>query len=272
MDVSTVLRACVRCWYVVLVVLGVTGFLAAGYYRDSQPQYSVSAQVLVVPSASLLAIRSPDSGTGGASTNPFNATSGGSTLANALSSSLNTALVQSSILPSGVGLTAAWNTEANSVVSLTTVASSATEAQDGMADVVMQLNSVLAGIQTRAGAGIDQLYVASLISEPDFPLQTFPDRLRLVVGSVLAGLVVAVVLAVLLDSVLAGRRERRHLAAPTGDAGGQSRRRRWRPHTSEGFALTASADYPAVPAQDDGGINVDHLRDGSGEVREQHER
>ena len=214
MDVSTVVRACLRCWYVVAVVLAGTAYVAAGFYQQAQPEYSVEANVLVVPSAGLQAARASDSPTGGSSTNPFSSGNGASTLANSLAQALSSARVQSALVPPGSGLTAAWDTEASSAVSLRTVALSAPEAEASMSAVLNGLGQVLGDIQTRAGAAPDQLYVTSQLTEPDFPQQTFPDRLRTVVATMLAGAVVAVVLAVLLEGVLARRRSARHLAPP----------------------------------------------------------
>lgn len=220
MDVSTVVRACLRCWYVVAVVLAGTAYLASGFYQQAQPEYSVSASVLVVPSSGLQAVRAPDSPTGGSSTNPFGSGNGSSTLANALSQSLGSIRVQTAVVPPGAGLAATWDTEASSAVALRTVGLTAAEAETAMTTVLSGLDQVLADVQTRAGATPDQLYVTSVLAEPDFPQETFPDRLRTVVATMLAGTVFAVVLAVLLDGVLARRRTSRHLApSPRVDGG-----------------------------------------------------
>jgi hypothetical protein len=196
----------------VLAILVGTTLLALNYYRSSEPQYSVSYTVLIVPSPQLVAVRAPDSPTGGVSANPFGATNGASVLANSLSSSLTNSRIQADILPLGTGLASIWDSEASTAVRLTTIGQSPQAAQGAMGDVSASLDRVLADIQVRAGAPSEQLYVASPIADPDFPVVTYPDRLRTVIATVLAGVVVAVVLAVLLDGILARRRSARHMA------------------------------------------------------------
>lgn len=207
MDLSTVARACLRRFYVVLVVVGLAGYAAAVFYRDAQPAYSVSASVVVVPSASLTAIRAA-----GPSANPFNATSGPTTLATLTAASLNTAVVQSTFMPDGAGLVAGWDSESGQLVTLTSSGGSVSAAQAAIEAAIGQTGPVLERIQVDAGTPVDQLYVASQGAPVDLPRQTYPDRLRTVVATVLAGVLVAVVLAVVLDSILLRRRASRHSA------------------------------------------------------------
>jgi hypothetical protein len=194
---------------VVVLIVGLAGYAAVGFYRDAVPEYSVQASVVVLPSASLTTIRAV-----GPSANPFNATSGPTTLATLLADSLNTAAVQADVLPPSSALVAGWDSESGQLVTLTTAANDVATAQSAMTAVLGALDGVLQRIQVDAGTPVDQLYVATQGAPVDFPVQTFPDRLRTVVATVLAGLLVAVVLAVVLDSLLLRRRASRH-AHPT---------------------------------------------------------
>jgi tetrahydromethanopterin S-methyltransferase subunit B len=215
-DLSTVARACLRRFYVVFLIVGLAGYYAVQLYEEAQPQYSVTASVVVVQSPSLTLIRA-----GGPSANPYGAGNGAFTLATVLSDSLNTRTIQGSLVPAGSGLIAAWDSETAQLVTLTTTSATAEGSQSSMAVVLASVDPVLRDIQVRAGAPVDQLYVASLGSPADVPLETFPDRLRTVVAVVLAGLLVAVVLAVVLDSLLLRRRANRH-AAPGRSRGDDS--------------------------------------------------
>jgi hypothetical protein len=65
--------------------------------------------------------------------------------------------------------------------------------------------------------------VTSIGTPPDFPVQSFPDRLRTVIATALAGVLVAVVLSVLLDSLILRRRPVQH-AGPSSRAESTQRR------------------------------------------------
>ncbi|QNG38273.1 hypothetical protein F1C76_18380 [Geodermatophilaceae bacterium NBWT11] len=219
MTFSDVLRACARRWYVLVVVLALAAAGAVQAHRESRPEYTVTASLVVLPSPSLVAARLPTSGSGGLTTNPFNAQTGGSTLAAVLADALNTATVQDEVLTGGSGRASAlWDSQAAQLVGLTTVSDTPEGATDLMVALVDGAGTVVERVQLEAGAPADQLFTTAVGSPADYPLRDYPDRLRSVVGLALAGLVVAVLAAVLLDRlVLAavrvrGRRRRRRAA------------------------------------------------------------
>ena len=214
MDLSAVTRACLRRWYVVLVVVGLAAVGCLRLYTQAEPQYSVTASVVVVPSPELIAARNPTSATLGNTQTPFG--NGGATLAKVLADTLNSVRGRAALLPAGTGLAAGWDPETSTLVTLTASGTSADSARAAMTNVLSGASGVLADVQVAAGTPQNQLYVATTGTAPDFPVQSFPDRLRSVVATALAGLVVAVVLAVVLDSLLLRRRPVRHAGPATG--------------------------------------------------------
>jgi hypothetical protein len=217
---SDVLRACARRWYVLVLVLTLAGFAAVQAHRDARPQFTVTASVVVLPAPSLVQARLPTSGSGGLTTNPFNAQTGGQTLAAVLADAMNTATVQDEVLAGGTGAAAAvWDEQSAQLVTLTTVAGTAEDAADLMTRLVAGTATVVQRVQLDAGAPADQLFTTVVGSPADYPLRDYPDRLRTVVGLALVGVLAAVLAAVLLDRlVLAGarvrtRRRRRRAAA-----------------------------------------------------------
>ncbi|KQS68837.1 hypothetical protein ASG41_07990 [Modestobacter sp. Leaf380] len=205
-----------------LLVVALSGVLAVQGYRNVQPIYSVSSSIVVLPSPSLLNARLPTSGTGGFSTNPFGAQSGGATLAALLADSLNTAIVQTQLIPGQrVALAAVWDEQSSLVVQLSVTGTSEVEAEAAMATVVAGSAGVVQQIQVAAGAPADQVFTTAVGSPTDVPIEAYPDRLRVVVGLALAGLVLAMVAAVAVDRLalmVAGgrdkRRRRSHRRAP----------------------------------------------------------
>lgn len=225
MTFSDVLRACARRWYVLIVVLALAATGAVQASRAATPSYTVTASLVVLPSPALVAARLPTSGSGGLTTNPFNAQTGGSTLAAVLADALNTATVQDEVLTGGSGrATAQWDNQTAQLVGLTTVSGTAEGATDLMTRLVDGAGAVVERVQLDAGAPADQLFTTAVGSPADYPLRDYPDRLRAVVGTALAGVVLAVLAAVLLDRlVLAGarvrgRRRRRRAAAAAAEA------------------------------------------------------
>ncbi|WP_369140389.1 hypothetical protein [Modestobacter versicolor] len=210
MTFTDVLRACARRWYVLLIVFALTAVGAVQAHRAAEPSYTVTATLVVVPSPSLVQARLPTSGSGGLTTNPFNAQTGGSTLAAVLADALNTAVVQDQVLAGGSGAASAgWDNQAAQLVELSTVSSTAEGASDLMTRLVAGAEVEVGRVQLDAGAPEDQLFTTAVGSPADYPLRSYPDRLRSVVGLALVGVLVALLAAVLLDRlVLAGARAR----------------------------------------------------------------
>lgn len=221
MDLIGVLRACIVRWWVFVPVVALTAWLCAHEYRDAEPQFTSTAAVVVAPSESLLYVRGEQTNTGILVTSPFADGNGSRVLAGLLSRALNTATVREQLLPAGsVALSAERDVEADvNVVTLTVVAEDADAARKGIATAVEGANGVAAQVQRDAGVR-DGQYLDAVSGGPiDPPMVSYPDRLRAVVGFALAGLLLAVVLSVLAQALLTGRRKERRTAAPAHEAG-----------------------------------------------------
>ena len=82
-----------------------------------------------------------------------------------------------------------------------------------MAAIVAGSAGVVQQIQVAAGAPADQVFTTAVGSPTDAPVEAYPDRLRVVVGLALAGLILSVVAAVAVDRlalmISSGRSRRR---------------------------------------------------------------
>ena len=214
MDLIGVLRACVRRWYVFLPIIVLTAWLGRDQYQKAEPQYTATATVVIAPSAELVYNRGRQADTGLVVTSPFNGGDGPRVLAGLLARALNTSTVRLQLLPAGGAVvTAARNVEEDStVVNLQVVAADAATDAKALETVRGGANDVLAKIQYDAGAPEGQLYNAVNGGPVDPPLVAYPDRVRGVVAIALAGVLLAVVLSVLAQSLMAGRRRRRDRA------------------------------------------------------------
>ena len=210
MDLLGVMRACLRRWYVFLPIVLLTAWLARDQYQQAQPQYTATASVVIAPSTELVYNRGRQTETGLVVTTPFNGSEGPRVLAGLLARALNTATVRQQLLPAGgAALTATRNVQEDStVVNLQVVAADATTDAAALEAVRAGANDVMARIQYDAGAPEGQLYSAVSGGPVDPPLVAYPDRVRGVVAIALAGLLLAVVLSVVAQSLLAGRRRR----------------------------------------------------------------
>lgn len=220
MDLIGVLRACVVRWWVFVPVVALTAWLCAHEYRAAEPQFTSTAAVVVAPSESLQYVRGEQGNTGVLVTSPFADGSGPRVLAGLLSRALNTATVREQLLPGGrVALSADRDVQSDvNVVTITIVAESARAAQQGITTAVEGANGVAAQVQRDAGVRDGQFLDAVSGGPVDPPMVSYPDRLRAVVGFALAGMLLAVVLAVLAHSLLSGRGGRRRRSAPAHDA------------------------------------------------------
>lgn len=208
MDLLGVMRACLRRWYVFLPVLGLTVWFCLQQYRAAAPQYTSTAAFAVVPSSDLLIARGQQNSGDALITNPYNGGTAQATLAALLTAALNTASVRDELLPrGGVAVTAQRNPEVDpTLVSVSLVSEDPRAAADAVAALQAGTNGVLAGLQTSVGAPPSQLFAAVPGGPVDPPLEDYPDRVRAVVAFGLAGTLLAVVLSVLAQSSMRGRR------------------------------------------------------------------
>jgi hypothetical protein len=243
-DLLGVIRACLRRWYVFFPVVGLTVWLCLQQYRAAVPQYTSTTSFVVVPSVELIAARGQQSAGEVLITTPFVAGNATSTLAGLLTSALNTATVRAQLLPEGgVALAATRDTELDdTLVTVTLVSSDADAVTAAVAAVQAGTNGVLTGLQTGVGAPPTQLYAAVPGGPVDPPLEDYPDRIRAVVALGLAGTLLAVVLSVLAQSLLRGRRKRKdRRPAPTSGAPAAAPPARPPAQTLEGSTASAPA-------------------------------
>ena len=210
MDLLGVMRACLRRWYVFLPIVLLTAWLARDQYQQARPQYTSVASVVIAPSSELVYNRGRQTETGLVVTSPFNGGDGPRVLAGLLARALNTTTIRQQLLPAGgVALTADRNVEEDvTVVNLQVVAADAKTAAASLEAVRAGANGVLSEIQLGAGTPEGQLFNAVSGGPVDPPLVAYPDRVRGVVAIALAGLLLAVVLSVVAQSLMAGRRKR----------------------------------------------------------------
>lgn len=211
MDLLGVLRSCVRRWYVFLPILVLTAWLGRDQYRQAQPEYTSTATVVIAPSTELVYNRGRQTDSGLVVTSPFNGGEGPRVLAGLLVRALNTATVRQQLLPAGgAAITASRNVQEDSTVVVLQVVAGSAKADAGALDAVRKgSDGVLAKIQYDAGAPEGQLYNAVSGGPVDPPLVTYPDQVRGVVAIGLAGVLLAVVLSVVAQSLMAGRHSRK---------------------------------------------------------------
>ncbi len=216
MDLLGVLRACVRRWYVFFPLVGLTAWLCWQQYRESTPQYTATTSFVVAPSTELIVSRGQQAEGLVLITTPFVSGNAAGTLAGLLTNALNTITVRERLLPGGgVALAAVRDPEQDdTLVTVSLVATDPGAAAEALVAVQDGTNGVLTDIQTAAGAPSTQLFAAFPGGPVDPPLEDYPDRIRSVVAIGLAGTLVAVVLSVLAQSLMRGRRRPKAPPAP----------------------------------------------------------
>ncbi len=211
MDLLGVLRACVRRWYVFLPVMALTFWLCAKQYQQAVPQYTSSASVVIAPSAELTYNKGRQAETGRLITSPFGGSEGPRVLTGLLARALNTEVEQATLLPEGDAIvTASREVEEDATVVQLQVVSEDLEGNIEAMNAVRQgVDGVLRDVQLDAGAQDWELYTAVSGGPVDPPLVAYPSRVRGVVAIGLAGTLVAVVLSVVAQSLMGGRRSRK---------------------------------------------------------------
>ncbi|MCZ2842387.1 hypothetical protein O2W19_11220 [Modestobacter sp. VKM Ac-2980] len=208
MDISAVLRAVVRRWYVSLVVLALTAVAATGLWKAAEPSYTASTTLVVLPSPTLLAERAAaDSGESSLG-NPFG-TQATTVLASLLADQINTG----GIALAGDAAEATLAVQANDVrpEPYFTVVATGDSPEGTTAALVAAIEQgpvILAEMQRSAGAPANQIYTAVQTRQQTPVVIDYPDRLRMVLGVVLAGILSAALLSVLVDSLIEARRAR----------------------------------------------------------------
>lgn len=207
MSLLSVLTAVARRWYVALVVLGLAGYAAFQLWQDAEPQYRSSAVLSVVASPSYLLSQQTDD-PAVRMLNPWGQSS--STLASLLADSIAHGAVRMPPELAGTGLVVETSTQrAESFFTVVSVSTSREGAVTALAELQEQAPQVLADIQERGGAPADQQFTAFLARPAVAPAVSYPDRMRLVLGTVLVGLLVTALASVALDGAVRGAASRR---------------------------------------------------------------
>ena len=208
------LASVLRRWYVALLVLALTGYAAVHQWRASEPQYVSTTAMTVVPSTEFMQVRaSSGSASDSSMGNPFGY-SAGNTLAALLADSIDNGVV--ALPPEAAGTVLTVDRDGNQAnIFFTVLAAGPTE--DAVVLALSTLESqgpqILREIQVRSGSPEDQLYT-SLLTRPMLqPSVTHPGRQRAVVGTALAGLLVAALACVALDGSLRSRQRQRRSAS-----------------------------------------------------------
>jgi hypothetical protein len=202
-DLTDVVRACLRRWYVLLVVVPAFALLALHLGQGVRPSWSASATLVVVPSPGLTAARDPAVGEDGpGDTNPFTAAA---TLSLLVSRSVATDGVLAGV-PAGTSATASWDGLRPSLVLLNATGTRREDTAVALDVAVDGARQVLADLQTDQGVAPDAAFIAVPGAGSDAPGRTTPDRRRLVVVVTAAGVLAAVTIATALDAALRRRR------------------------------------------------------------------
>jgi hypothetical protein len=240
--IGSLSRVLLHRWYLTLVVLALVAWFARGAWNQAEPQYETSTTFLVTPSVAL-STPQPElpQGTQPGPSNPFSLSGGATTLAQTVSTALNTDTVQAAFMgafPDAQFTAAEASSSSGSKTYFTVTASTTTPAEGGavLGAALGAAAQQLLDVQHAVQAPDNALFIVIQSTPVDGPVESYPDRARAVGAVALGGLAAGVVLIVLLDLVLSG-------------IGGALRRRR---EGSEGAAVT-----PADPAADEPEDRVD---------------
>jgi hypothetical protein len=226
LDISTSVDGVLRRWYVFILVLAIAAYAAVGAFRTADPVYNSSVTVTVLPSVSLLRERAAagagESGLG----NPFGLTAT-TTLAALLADEINTGGISLPPEADDAVLTAVTNEQyLRTFFTVESLADSSEGVLAALAAVVQQSPEIVSEVQLIAGSPSEQLFTVLQTRNPTTPTVDYPDRARTVVGLGLAGLLLATLMSVTIDSLVVSRRDRkadRRSRARTGaDAKGSS--------------------------------------------------
>jgi hypothetical protein len=209
LDISSVAAAVLRRWYVFLLVVGLAAFLAVGSYRDARPLYTSTTVLTVLPSPDLVRVRGQLNAGESSLGNPFGV-GANQVLAALLADQVNTGGI---VLPPEAGdaylAVRASSQDLRQFFTVEAVSSSSDGAIAALTAAATQSPQVLAEIQIAAGSPSDQLYTAQQTRLATAPSVSYPDRSRLALGTALAGVLLATLLAVVIDALVLARRRRR---------------------------------------------------------------
>jgi hypothetical protein len=211
MDSLTVIRICMRRWYVVIPVLAL--FAAVGFVlrTAATPSYVVSGSVIILPGPAL----SP-SGLG--VVNPYVSGGGGARLlGTALIQDLNSAPARKEVSDQagGAGYVVALAQDAP-IISMTVTETSAESARRQAEVLVTVIDSRARALQLAAGAPSTQLLRFLQFVPPSSPAALYPSQKKLLAAVAGLGVLAAVGCAILVEAFATHDRQRRGLRRDKG--------------------------------------------------------
>ncbi|NDZ93641.1 hypothetical protein G3I13_24060 [Streptomyces sp. SID6673] len=243
MDLFDVTRIAARRWWVTVPIVAVVLLIAYGNYASVKPQYYSYATIgLAVPSVKVVPPTRPDGSTVQI-TNGLADNGGPGLLASLLTTALGQPQVTSKVVAGGgiAPVTAAVKPSesgsAQPIVEISAEGPDAYAVKQSVALTVRESNTALRDLQASAQVPPSSMATTFVVAAPSEPFGAMPARTRELIATVLAGLLVAIIAAVVVDALLgavARRRDRRGRAASrTTDGTPVDERARTLPQRSE---------------------------------------
>lgn len=271
MTIGSLSRVLLHRWYLTIVVLAVVVYFARGAWNQAEPEYQTSTTFLVTPSVALSTPK-PElpQGTQPGPSNPFSLSGGATTLAQTISTSLNTDSLQAGFMapfPDAQFSAAEASSTSGSKTFFTVTAVTATPDQGG-AVLQAALGAAaqnLLDVQHAVQAPDNALFIVIQSTPVNGPVESYPDRARAVGAVGLGGLVAGIVAIVLVDLILSGIvgaiRRRRDRAAGRSST----------PGTAVVDGAPLSTEDPAAVGSTGAEPRID-VRESNGSSRESRER
>ncbi len=200
MDVFSLVRACLRRWWVFVPLLAIAAAVTVLQGRDIKPTYSESAQMIVVP-PSATPITNPNGTL--AAVNPLGATS---TVQAVLVVQMNSARVAQTVAEVAGGSFAVGAEKSAGILTVTASAPTARRTRATLAAAIAQVPTELAALQSTFGTSRVLYYQSHLLNTDAGPSAIYAHRGRNIVLIALAGVIVSVIVAQLVDFALLRRR------------------------------------------------------------------
>lgn len=243
MFLSELHRVLLRRWY--LVLLGAIATVGLGYQttRMMPPDYTVTAETLMLPPATSVP----------AGSNPYLALGGLDAAGDVLSKSLSSDAAAAAVKAQGARGQYTVSLDPGTPAPLVLVTATASSSDDAMGTLQLVLNRLpvtLAEIQQSAKVPQNAMITSSVITKSTEAVKSSKPQVRALVVALGAGLGLTLLLVAAVDALMRGRRARRgqHTQpSPLAASAARSTRRRPRP-----VRPTVGADTPA-PADGVGG-------------------
>ncbi|MGC4961692.1 hypothetical protein [Gordonia sp. DT101] len=217
MDLFDVTRIALRRWWVTLPIVLITFVIAYNNYSGVKIEYYSSATIgITTPSVEVVAGSRPDGSTV-QSRNGLEESGGPSMLANLL----DTALLQPQVgdkVRAGGGTAPVTITVKSSdsgsqlpIIEISAAGEDADAVARSVALTVAASNEALRSLQEAAGVPPDQMAKTFVVAQPSQPVGAIPARTRELIATVVAGILIAALAAVIVNAIIEfiGRRRSR---------------------------------------------------------------